>query len=255
MKTVELGDVQYIGADIVPEMIERNKLDYPTIDFRCLDLTSDELPEVDLVFCRDCLVHFSLEDCHKALTNIKRSAKYVMMTTFPEHRGNKDKETGKSWTTRNLADPPFNFPKPLQVINEKNKRPKYTDKSLAVWSTEFIPDMVSKNRRKRLIKLWTEDPHCYYCKRKTVIVLMAPEERMPRRFSNYPLRATLEHLRSRLNPSRQEPISNGNEQRIVLACNECNQAQNTKEMDGLTREELWERSKKGHDNPRNKNGE
>lgn len=110
--------------------------------------------------------------------------------------------------------------------------------------------MSGKNRRKRLIKLWTEDPHCHYCKRKTVLVLMAPEERMPRRFSNYPLRATLEHLRSRLHPERQEPVSNG-EQRIVLACNECNQAQNIKEMAGLSLEELWERSKKGHNNPRN----
>lgn len=104
-----------------------------------------------------------------------------------------------------------------------------------------------RNRRK-LVRLWMEDPHCHYCKRKTVLVLMAPEERMPRRFSNYPLRATLEHLRSRLHPDRHEPIQQDGERRIVLACNECNQAQNTKEMDGLSREELWERSKKGHRN-------
>jgi hypothetical protein len=100
-----------------------------------------------------------------------------------------------------------------------------------------------KNRRK-LVKLWNQDPHCYYCKRKTVLVLMAPDERMPRRFANYALRATLEHLRSRFHPDRQEPVENG-EVRIVLACNECNQKKCTEEMAGQNLEELWVRSGRG----------
>ena len=75
---------------------------------------------------------------------------------------------------------------------------------------------------KKLRKLWTDDPKCYYCKRTTVLVQVASNERMPKTFAEYPLRATIEHLRSRFDETRQDPIQDENDRRIVLACNECN---------------------------------
>src|SRR5271157_1733125 len=60
MQHVDLG-CAYIGADIVKELIEENKRKYNKT-FVHLDLLTSKLPKVDLILCRDCLVHFSVED-------------------------------------------------------------------------------------------------------------------------------------------------------------------------------------------------
>jgi FMN-dependent NADH-azoreductase len=74
MNKMELPEgMLYVGADIVDELIQSNKRKYPKHYFRVLDITQDELPKVDLMMVRDCLVHLSDADVKKALTNIKRS--------------------------------------------------------------------------------------------------------------------------------------------------------------------------------------
>src|ERR1700754_5083326 len=69
MKRVDLTGVDYTGADIVSELIENNTEQYSKdgVHFEKLNLIEDKLPKVDLVFCRDCLVHFSFEDIFSAL--------------------------------------------------------------------------------------------------------------------------------------------------------------------------------------------
>jgi hypothetical protein len=59
MSKVNLTDVDYLGSDIVPEIIDKNNHDYASesIKFKTLDLTVDSLAEADLIFTRDCLVH------------------------------------------------------------------------------------------------------------------------------------------------------------------------------------------------------
>ena len=86
MKEVDLGIERYIGADVVPELIKRNQQQYgsSTRSFIHLDLTQDQLPEVDLILCRDCLLHFSEKAIFRALRNLKKSrSKYLLTTTFP----------------------------------------------------------------------------------------------------------------------------------------------------------------------------
>ena len=57
MKKVDLGNMAYVGADIVGDMIASNTEQFGSnsTKFRQLDLVNDPLPRVDLVFCRDCL--------------------------------------------------------------------------------------------------------------------------------------------------------------------------------------------------------
>jgi hypothetical protein len=57
MKEVERPLTKYIGVDIVPELIESNQRMYgsSTTTFTVTDIAEDELPKVDLIFCRDCL--------------------------------------------------------------------------------------------------------------------------------------------------------------------------------------------------------
>ena len=72
MKNVDLSSVEYIGADIVNELIQINDRKYSKkgMNFQQLNLIKDKLPRVDLVFCRDCLVHLSFSDTFLALNNI-----------------------------------------------------------------------------------------------------------------------------------------------------------------------------------------
>jgi SAM-dependent methyltransferase len=135
MKDIEMANISYCGADIVKELIEYNIAVNRKINRRFLhaDINTSQLPNVDLIFCRDCLVHFSNKDIETARENIKRSgSKYLLTTTFPAHI-NSNIVTG-NWRPVNLQAKPFSFPPPVKVFNEKcTEDIRYKDKSLALW--------------------------------------------------------------------------------------------------------------------------
>ncbi len=143
MKHTILEDVEYIGADIVSELIAKNNEDYKDdkVAFVEKNLLSDELPASDLIICRDCLVHFSYKDIKEAILNLKKSsATYVLLTTFREHKFNYDIKTGE-WRPINLEKSPFNFPKPILYIEEYCEQrfaKEFKKKSLGVWKLSDI---------------------------------------------------------------------------------------------------------------------
>ena len=142
LKSAPFEVEQYIGVDIVKELIEKNQhlFGNNSTSFTCLNLAEDLLPRADLIFCRDCLVHLSYNDIHKVLTNFKNSgSKYLLTTTFANRDQNSD--LGDDiWRTLNLELPPFNFPKPLKLINEKcsEYNNKFPDKALGLWLLESL---------------------------------------------------------------------------------------------------------------------
>ena len=141
MQEVELPLERYIGADIVQEAAASNSLRHgrPGREFVCLDLTRDELPQVDMIFCRDCLVHLPLKDIALALNNIKRSkARYVTLTTFIEFGVNEDIVSPGKWRKLNMTRAPFFLPPPIHSLDEKS--PAAPDKHLAVWRVADLPD-------------------------------------------------------------------------------------------------------------------
>jgi SAM-dependent methyltransferase len=142
MKEVSLPLERYVGIDIVPELIDHNRQKYSEARriFIQGDIVRTELPRVDVILCRDCLVHFSFEHAWMALRNFKRSRScYLLATTFDEFMDNVDIETG-GWRRLNLERPPFGFPSPEKWIDEKCPRPGGEDKRLALWRLDGIPD-------------------------------------------------------------------------------------------------------------------
>lgn len=142
MKEVNLGLEHYFGADIVGELINRNQQKYAsdTRTFMKRDLIRDALPRVDVIFCRDCLVHLSYSGIRTALANFKASgATWLLTTTFPARDGNSDIPTGK-WRPLNLQLRPFNFPEPVELINERcpAENGAWADKSLAAWRLDQV---------------------------------------------------------------------------------------------------------------------
>ena len=120
MRHVDLGQVEYTGADVVPELVEQNRLRYGRAgrEFVVLDITKDEAPRADLVLCRDCFIHLSFKHTRAAVANFKRSGvTYLLATTHVNERENVDIESGGGHYV-NLRLPPFNFPRPLRLIEE-----------------------------------------------------------------------------------------------------------------------------------------
>lgn len=140
IRHVDLESVRYTGADIIETLILSHQELHGSANksFRTLDIVTSDLPEVDLVFCRDCFVHFSHRLVKKAVNNIKRSqSRYLLTTTFPERSTNAGIVTG-NWQPLNLCAPPFNFPPPLHLLNEGHAAP-YEDKNLGLWRIQDLP--------------------------------------------------------------------------------------------------------------------
>lgn len=151
MRHVNLENISYVGAEIIGKLIRKNKKKHEkeNIHFRKLNLIKDELPKVDLIICRDCLVHFSFEDVFLALNNICHSkSTYLLTTTFALRTSNHDILTGQ-WRTLNLVISPFNLPHPFRVINEgcTEGNGAYSDKSLGLWRIEDISESLKGKLR------------------------------------------------------------------------------------------------------------
>lgn len=142
MGKVALEVDKYIGIDIVPDLIKINRQKYGSVnrEFHALDIVVDKLPSADLIMSRDCFIHLSFRDIRSALRNFQRAGyKYILTTTFPGSTSNVDILTGRVRVI-NLQKPPFSFPKPLLVVNERCAEAggSFADKSLALWT---LPDI------------------------------------------------------------------------------------------------------------------
>ena len=130
----------YYGFDIVDDLIDANTRRFGTSTkvFQWADITATKLPKVDLIFCRDCLVHLSYENIAKTIKNIKvTGSKYLLTTTFTSH-DNRNIISG-NWRPINLEAKPFNFPKPLAIYSERcTEDEMYSDKSLALWKIQDL---------------------------------------------------------------------------------------------------------------------
>ncbi|GAB6283079.1 MAG: class I SAM-dependent methyltransferase [Ignavibacterium sp.] len=148
MKEVDLSDIDYTGADIVNDLIKKNteQFERDGLRFMNLNLLKDKLPRVDLIICRDCLVHFSFTDIFRALDNICNSqSEYILTTTFRGRNDNYDIATGQ-WRVLNLELAPFMLPTPLRIINEgcTEGDGAYKDKALGLWKTADIREILTR---------------------------------------------------------------------------------------------------------------
>ncbi|MEN6350458.1 MAG: class I SAM-dependent methyltransferase [Syntrophomonas sp.] len=136
MRHLILNVDRYIGVDIVRELINKNTQLYTNRQrtFITRDISSEPLPQVDLIICRDCLVHLPFEKIRRVISNFKNSrSKYLLTTNFTGINENSEINTG-NWRRLNFEIDPFNFPQPLFVIIE---HPPF-DKTLALWDLNSI---------------------------------------------------------------------------------------------------------------------
>jgi SAM-dependent methyltransferase len=144
MAHVPLQLDRYIGMDIVPELIDKaQKYSSHKVQFRVGDIVRSDLPKADLILCRDCLVHLSYKDIFECLHNFRRSGStYLLTTTFPgQVRRHWNIATGM-WRPIDLERPPFNFPKPLRLVQDDVPENEIfaSNKCLGLWKLSELSE-------------------------------------------------------------------------------------------------------------------
>ncbi len=128
VKNVLDKNLSYIGGDIVQEIIDNNikKFKSNNLKFIKLDITKENLPDSDLMICRDCLIHLSFESIKLFFENFRKSKiDYLLLTTY------KLKDKTKKFDNLDIPDgeyreidltrPPFLLPTPLHEILDKDE--------------------------------------------------------------------------------------------------------------------------------------
>jgi hypothetical protein len=139
---VDLPVAEYVGVDVVPELIEDLNCSWarPGRRFVQSDITSDRLPAADFVLCREVLMHFPDRDVLAAVENLKRTgAPWLLTTTFVERSVNEPIELGW-WRPLNLEAPPFEFPPPLRTFEDIPlvDPEHFLDKRLGLWELQTL---------------------------------------------------------------------------------------------------------------------
>jgi len=110
---------EYVGVDIVEDVVQRNQQAYGNdrVRFTCLDVVEDRLPAGDLCLIRQVLQHLSNEQIGRVLRNVEQF-RYVLVTEhYPasghETGANLDKPCGEDVRVFDgsavyLEQPPFN---------------------------------------------------------------------------------------------------------------------------------------------------
>ncbi|KAL3695773.1 hypothetical protein R1sor_009849 [Riccia sorocarpa] len=118
------GSIKYTGFDIVPPLIDRNRVtfkDRPNMTFVRVDFTNtpvEDMVHPDLIVCRDAIQHNTLKDGLRGLINLENTgAKYIITNWHSPSRPNRNIKFGGYYPI-DIFTPPFNFSHPEMFISE-----------------------------------------------------------------------------------------------------------------------------------------
>ncbi|KAL9647337.1 hypothetical protein ABK040_011702 [Willaertia magna] len=131
------NQIEYIGVDIVPELIAKHKVtfkDYEgTVKFQEKDLAEQILPKGDLIFCRQALQHMNPGNVLKTIHNFcKSGAKYLMTTLYLTGTQEENEKLifGPHASLINFLAPPYSFIEPIAMFVDGQLNQK---QYLALW--------------------------------------------------------------------------------------------------------------------------
>ena len=148
MRHVDLTGIQYIGCDIVPQLVEtlQQTFSAPTINFQVLNLLQDPPDTADLWLARDLCSLFSSEDTWQFFQKFLDSgSKYLAITSIETDDSYQDIFTG-AWTPRNFLAAPFSMPVPLHDLDDGEQW--FLKKSLFVYERQQILDWIQTKAAK-----------------------------------------------------------------------------------------------------------
>lgn len=134
IKNIDLGKIEYIGGDIVTDLVKQNNNKYKSVNitFKELDLITDDLPKVDAILVRDCFIHLSEKQIKEALKNIKSSGiNYLITNNFPDFPENFDIKTGM-FRKVNFSKAPYELGGQVFEVEEKEHYSEIDGKKMIV---------------------------------------------------------------------------------------------------------------------------
>lgn len=120
MKAIDLSGIQYIGCDIVPELIEQLQLNYSatTVNFQMLNILQDPPDTADLWLARDLVCLFSSKDIWIFFQKfIESNSSYLAITSVEENEPYQETNTG-AWVPLNILAEPLGMPEPILRIED-----------------------------------------------------------------------------------------------------------------------------------------
>ena len=123
----------YLGVDIVADIVDRNRDNFgsSTVAFTLLDAVTHPIPKCEAVLCREVLFHLSFSDGASVVDNIKRNARWLIVTSDTSIWFNSDIPSG-DFRMLNLQRAPFRFPRPDRQISDAQLVP---GRILGIWNT------------------------------------------------------------------------------------------------------------------------
>ena len=129
---------RYIGGDIVEALVERNRAKYDR-EFLHLDLCSSDLPKADVVFCRDCLVHLSFSNIHRARQPETQRSTWLLTTTFLRRRERRYRQRRLAHAELHTRPVPMETAARVLVEGCTESGGGYSDKALGLWRIGDLP--------------------------------------------------------------------------------------------------------------------
>ena len=79
-------NVDYVGVDVVPPLIERNQREFggPRVSFRCLDVVEEDPPDADVCTIRQVLQHLSNAEISRVVARLEKYPVVVVTEHYPE---------------------------------------------------------------------------------------------------------------------------------------------------------------------------
>jgi hypothetical protein len=130
--------VKYKGYDINDFVVERNKKNYPDLEFFEINMCEEILPEADLIICRDCLFHLPNQFVINTLNNFKKSGSVYLLATEQRWLNTNIELTPQELSNEsgnkpiNLEIEPFNLGAPIEFHDEKTIDSRGV-RSLSLW--------------------------------------------------------------------------------------------------------------------------
>ena len=142
MKKVDLSGIDYTGYDSDEGFIEENQMFYPDHKFIAVDALKVHWPEVDLILCRDFMIHIPTDAVRHLLQAFNASqSRYLLSTSYDDIKENfdfdeKQKSVGydrlrREWRPVNLELPPYSLGQPVDFIRENYE--VCTNRKVGLW--------------------------------------------------------------------------------------------------------------------------
>lgn len=132
--------IKYSGGDISLSMVSEAWNNFPHLDVRLHDATTDPFPNVDVIFCRDVAIHLNNQDKRKLLNNwISSQVSWLMITHDETLTSNRDFEYSVDsfpLAPVNWCIDPWNFPPPKDSVYEIKDSDR--GRCMALWHRDQI---------------------------------------------------------------------------------------------------------------------